>query len=304
MTEDQLESTRDLGRRLSQGRENLALSQKEIASILNLKEEIIAALDSNRFSDLPAPTYVRGYIRSYARAVSLDADNLINIYEDTADAPPEIFPDVKPKIQASSKDTPIRAMTYLIIFTLIILIISWWQGSNIVSTDLFSNNLKTSEGGEYPGGFTYSYNIVSHPEVLTMANIENAEYDSELSSEISGESVYSDILELPETTNQESHNLKSSDQLSIEVVPDLTTQTNSDILKMELTAESWIEVYDALGEKLYINLAKPGEKINLTGTPPFSIKLGNARAVSVYFKNKAIDTRKYSKAGVARFKIE
>ena len=195
-------------------------------------------------------------------------------------------------------------MTYLITFTLMILIIAWWQGSNIVSTDLFSNKLKTSEGGEYPGGFTYSYNIVSHPEILTVADIENSEYDSKVNAEISEESVSPDILKLPETTNQESHKLKSSDQLSIKVEPGLNTQTNSDALKMELAAESWIEVYDALGEKLYIGLAKPGEKINLTGTPPLSVKLGNARAVSVNFKGKVFDTSQYTKAGVARFLIE
>lgn len=304
MTEDQLENSTNLGEILSRARDNMSLSQNEIASRLNLKEEIITALDANRFDDLPAPTYVRGYIRSYARAINLDADNLINIYEGSADAPPEIFPDVKPKLQASSKDTPVKAMTYLITFTLMILIIAWWQGSNIVSTDLFSNKLKTSEGGEYPGGFTYSYNIVSHPEILTVADIENSEYDSKVNAEISEESVSPDILKLPETTNQESHKLKSSDQLSIKVEPGLNTQTNSDALKMELAAESWIEVYDALGEKLYIGLAKPGEKINLTGTPPLSVKLGNARAVSVNFKGKVFDTSQYTKAGVARFLIE
>lgn len=277
MAEDQLENSTNLGEILSRARDNMSLSQKEIASRLNLKEEIITALDANRFNDLPAPTYVRGYIRGYARIINLNADNLINIYEGSASTPPEIFPDVKPKIQASSKDTPVKAMTYLIIFTLMILIIAWWQGSNIVSTDLFPNKLKTSE---------------------------ESEYDSEVNAEISKESVSPDILKLPETNNQESHKLKSSDQLSIKVVPALNTQTNSNTLKMELTAESWIEVYDALGETLYIGLAKPGEKINLTGTPPLSVKLGNARGVSVNFKDKVFDTSQYTKAGVARFLIE
>ena len=263
MTEDQLENSTSLGEILTRARENMSLSQKEIASRLNLKEEIITALDTNRFNNLPAPTYVRGYIRSYARAINLDADNLISIYEGSADAPPEIFPDVKPKGQTSSKDTSAKVMSYLITFTLMILIIVWWQGSNIVSTDLYPNKLKASEGGEYPGGFTYSYNIVTHPEILNVADIENSDYDSELN-----------------------------------------TQTNLATLKMELTAESWVEVYDALGEKLYIDLAKPGEKINLAGAPPLSVKLGNARGVSVNFKGKVFDTSQYTKAGVARFLIE
>ena len=298
--EDQLENSVKLGDLLTRAREKLALSQKEIASRLNLKEEIISALDANDFDKLPAPTYVRGYIRSYARAVNLDADNLIKIFQGMADAPPEILPDVKPKVQASSKDTPVKAMTYLITFTLMILIIAWWQGQNIVDTDFFLNKVKTSEGGEYPGGFTYTYNIVTHPEMLTVPIVENSEHMSENMEETDSP----DILKLPETPNLESYKLKSSDQLSIDELSNLSAQTNSDTLKMELTAESWIEVYDALGKKLYINLAKPGEKISLTGTLPLSVKIGNARAVSVNFNGKAFDTGKYTKAGVARFLLE
>ena len=99
--------------------------------------------------------------------------------------------------------------------------------------------------------------------------------------------------------------MEDSDLLSIEDPSSpIDFQTNSDILKIELSAESWIEVYDALGKKLYINLAKPGEKISLTGTPPFSVKLGNARAVSVNFNGKPFDTSKHTKAGVARFLLE
>jgi len=298
--EDQLDNSINLGGLLTKAREKLELSQKDIASRLNLKEEIIAALDANSFDDLPAPTYVRGYIRSYARAVNLDADNIIKIYQGSADAPPEILPDVKPKVQASSKDTPVKAMTYLITFTLMILIIAWWQGKNIVDTDLFLNKVKTSEGGEYPGGFTYTYDIVTHPEILTVAKIEDTEHMSE-NMEVT---VSPDILELPETSNPESNKPGSSDQLSIDDFSNLNAQTNPNTLKLELTAESWIEVYDALGKKLYIGLAKPGKIISLTGTLPLSVKIGNASAVSVNFNGKAFDTNKHTKAGVARFLLE
>ncbi len=287
MTVDQLENSRNLGEILTRTRESMSLSQKEIASRLNLKEEVIAALDTSNFDNLPAPTYVRGYIRSYARAINLDANNLIDIYQGSAAAPPEILPDVKPKLQASSKDTSVKTITYLITFTLMILIIIWWQSSNIVSTTPYANKPKAGEGGESPS-FTYSYNIVTHPEILNVSDIENADYDPELNAEVGGESASPDTLVSPETTDQESLKLRS----------------RLETLKMELTAESWIEVHDALGERLYFDLAKPGEKINLAGNHPLSVKLGNARGVSVSFKGKIFDTSKYTEAGIARFFIE
>lgn len=290
MPEDQIENNDELGDLLAKARENLSLSQKDIASRLNLRVGIISALDANDFDKLPAPTYIRGYIRSYARAVNLNADRLINLYNGLAEAPPEILPDVKPVVQASSKDKPVKAMTYLVTLTIVILIIAWWQGQHMVGTDFFASNTKTSQGGKYAGGFTYTYDVVIHPETVDVSEIDRLD-DGELENMKTVDLAKSSELEL-------------DDILSIEDSLNLNTQANSDTLKMELTAESWIEVYDVSGEKLYLGLAKPSEKISITGTTPFSVKLGNARAVSVNFNGNPFDTTEYTRAGVARFLLE
>ena len=302
MAEDQLNNSTDLGALLTRAREELSLSQNDISSRLNLNEQIIAALDSNDFDKLPAPTYVRGYIRSYARAVNLDADKLIGVYEGIAEAPPEILPDVKPAVQASSRDNPVKAMTYLVTFTLVFLLIAWWQGQNIVNPGFFSINQKTSEGGNYPGGLTYTYDVVNHAEILEAPEIDELEQD---------ELINMKIVDLDESDDAESEDILSRDDslildtqtnLSPSANPD--TLANSGVLKLELSAESWVEVFDASGESLYRDLAKPGEIISITGTAPLSVKLGNARAVSVNFNGNAFDTSEYTKAGVARFILE
>ncbi|MFB3090963.1 MAG: helix-turn-helix domain-containing protein, partial [Gammaproteobacteria bacterium] len=248
--EDQLENSLKLGDLLSKARVKLALSQKEIASRLNLREEIIAALDANDFDKLPAPIYVMGYIRSYARAVNLNSDTLISIYEGVDEKPPEILPDVKPPVQASSRDKPVQAMSYLITFTLVILLIAWWQGQYIVSTDFFSTGAKTSEGGEYPGGFSYTYDIVTHPETFTMLKTDDPENNGLKNM---GTTATPDIANSPgaESSGGLDTFLEYSDLLSIEDPSSLIdSEKNSDILKMELSAESWIEIYDVLGKKL------------------------------------------------------
>lgn len=296
MPEDQINHSNELGALLTRAREKLSLSQKDIASRLNLKEEYIAALDANDLDKLPAPIYVRGYIRSYARAVNLNADSLINLYEGIAEAPPEILPDVKPTVQASSRDKPVQAMTYLVTLTLVILIIAWWQGQHIVSTDFFAFNTKTSSGGKYPGGFTYTYDVVNHPDTVEVSTIDELD-DSGLKN--------MKIVDLAKTSESEPDDILSiEDSLNLNAQTNLNALANSDTLNMELTAESWIEVYDILGEKLYRGLAKPGEKISIIGTAPLSVKLGNARAVSVNFNGNAFDTSEYTKAGVARFLLE
>ena len=291
MAEDQLNNSAELGDLLTRAREELSLSQKDISSRLNLNEQIIAALDSNDLDKLPAPTYVRGYIRSYARVVNLDADKLIGIYEGIAEAPPEILPDVKPAVQASSRDKPVKAMTYLVTFTLVFLLIAWWQGQYIVNPGFFSFNMKTSEGGKYPGALTYTYDVVNHPEILVVPEIDELEEDEQINTKIVDLDESEDILSI-------------GDPAILDAQTNLTAPANTDTLKLELSAESWVEVFDASGDKLYRALAKPGEIISITGTAPLSIKLGNARAVSVNFNGNTFDTSEYTKAGVARFLLE
>ena len=292
MTENQIENSNELGDLLTRAREKLSFSQKDIASKLNLKVEFIAALDANDFDKLPAPTYVRGYIRSYASAVNLNADSLINLYEGSAEAPPEILPDVKPVVQASSRDKPVKAMTYLVTLTLVIMIIAWWQGQHMVGTGFFTVNSKTSEGGKYPGGFTYTYDVVNHPDTFEASEIDGLELDdSDLKN--------MKIVDLAKTSESKTDVVSSTEDSLNQ-----NAQTNLGTLKMELTAESWIEVYDVLEERLYRDLAKRGEIIIITGAAPLSVKLGNARAVSVNFRGNAFDTSKYTKAGVARFILE
>ncbi len=65
---------------LSAAREAMGHSQKEIAKALNLTESFVRYLDEGQFEKLPRPTFVKGYIRSYAKIVNLQGDELIALY--------------------------------------------------------------------------------------------------------------------------------------------------------------------------------------------------------------------------------
>ena len=49
----------------------------EIAEDLRIRYEHLLALEETRFDDLPGPTYVVGFLRSYATYLGLDAEQLI-----------------------------------------------------------------------------------------------------------------------------------------------------------------------------------------------------------------------------------
>ena len=74
-------------------------------------------------------------------------------------------------------------------------------------------------------------------------------------------------------------------------------------LVLELDRESWTEVQDAHGAKLYYALAAAGQIINVAGEPPFRVVLGNAPNVEVFYNGKPFDFTPWSHGGVARFTV-
>ena len=81
------------------------------------------------------------------------------------------------------------------------------------------------------------------------------------------------------------------------------TDANSDGLRLDLTEESWIEVYAADGERLYMGLGKPGDTIEVDGQAPLRVLLGYAPGAEVSYDGEAIDTGEHSSAGVAEFTV-
>ena len=62
---------------LRKAREALGLSLEEVASELRLSAYQIRALEKDDYDDLPGATYVRGYLRAYARLLNLNEERIV-----------------------------------------------------------------------------------------------------------------------------------------------------------------------------------------------------------------------------------
>ncbi|MGV3652989.1 MAG: helix-turn-helix domain-containing protein, partial [Noviherbaspirillum sp.] len=81
------------GQQLAARREELNWSVEEVASHLNLAPRQVRAIEANDFSVLPVMAITRGFIRSYAKLLGLDAAPLLaTISSANAPAAPEIAP--------------------------------------------------------------------------------------------------------------------------------------------------------------------------------------------------------------------
>lgn len=305
---------------LKQAREKMELSRKDIASQLNLQVETIEDIEEDRTEKFPAATYVRGYIRSFARIVKLDPDEMIRLFDNEPMAPPEFVPDIKTTGQASSQDKPVRAVTYLVTFALALLLIAWLQSNYVVeknekntTVDQTAASDPSSMPGPYPEPPVEEYNAVEDrtrttgdvqtyaPQSSRLSDLQINEQAAmtEVDEQIINNMALSDIEGFEDTVPvTETNNETEGEQLagSADAMTD-------DRLVLRLNGESWIEVYDSGDNRLYLGLAKAGEEIRLSGIAPFSVLLGYSPAVELTFNGQLFDPQPYSNAGIARFKL-
>ncbi|MBS1959096.1 MAG: helix-turn-helix domain-containing protein [Bdellovibrionales bacterium] len=71
-----------LGRILRERRTELGKSIEQISAATRIHVRILSALEDDRYADLPARTFTRGFITSYAKALRLDADQLFRDHHD------------------------------------------------------------------------------------------------------------------------------------------------------------------------------------------------------------------------------
>jgi cytoskeleton protein RodZ len=84
------EDSGPIGARLVAAREKLQLTPESVARQLRLDVSVINALEQDDAGNLPAPIFVQGYLRSYARLLNLPVDELVNDYNSHRDEPPPL----------------------------------------------------------------------------------------------------------------------------------------------------------------------------------------------------------------------
>jgi hypothetical protein len=71
----------DIGSSLRDARTRQGLDFPELEERTKIRPKYLRALEDERFDLLPAPTYVRGFLRSYAEALGLDGQPFVDEYQ-------------------------------------------------------------------------------------------------------------------------------------------------------------------------------------------------------------------------------
>lgn len=69
-----------IGARLRHERELRSMSLEEIARATRIPLVSLERLEADRFDDLPGEVFVRGFLKSYARAIAVEPDEILALY--------------------------------------------------------------------------------------------------------------------------------------------------------------------------------------------------------------------------------
>lgn len=72
---------------------------------------------------------------------------------------------------------------------------------------------------------------------------------------------------------------------------------------IQFTADCWTQVSDGNGKVLFSAIKRKGDSLELTGKPPFAVRLGFARGAQVSYNGQAVDVAPFTSGETARLKL-
>jgi len=252
---------RSIGERLRAGRERAGLSVAATAEKLHLDVKVIEALEADRFAEIGASVYVRGHLRRYADFVGEPGAELVQAYTARQAQPPP--PDLTQVPQAERRADPRRLVTPLVGLgaALVLALAIWWVlatprtgASSSAAAPAAAAPAATPETkSAQPAGTT-------GPGPATPVHVADANPATRAAPGAANAAPAADAVA----------------QKREDAPPARNTR-----LTLELNSESWVEVYDSRGQRLFYDVASAGSVQAIEGRPPLRVVLGNASAVSV-----------------------
>lgn len=233
-------------------RETLELSLQHVADELNLTMHYVRALESDSYDKLPGDVFVKGYIRSYARLLGLDPDQMLEIYREftthkLARKEEAIKRHARRRMDKNRPWIIVSGVAFVVVAVLLWLL-STGNDSDTASADMEREAVGVA--GTVDGGSIDAMPVFDAAPVA----------DTSPAPVVQGQSG-------------------------------LTTLTwpGDDRVQLTFAQDSSVEIEHRGGDEAYREMHLAGEGLTVQGTAPFSIVLDNAPGVTLNFNGRQTD---------------
>ena len=299
------EDDRGPGAILARVREEQGLSQRNAADDLNLPIHIVDAIETNDAERLPAEVFTRGYIRAYAKLLSLDPEPLLTALKFEQKPEP-----VEPETPTAMPQLSPEVMRYGSIAgaALVVLVIGWWvfsPGDEAMETgevaaspdaiiDATSESATeaqnpTTDSAANAGSEDFPEGIAIETEQISERRVVD-DLISDENPQVAVVEQASDYADQPEEAVQ--HAASSGTR---RLTPDGTEQ-----LSLSFTEDCWVEIRAKDNSMLYANLGKAERQWQFQGQGPFQLLIGYAPGVLVEYNGEPISLAPHTRNNVAR----
>lgn len=119
------------GQLLRNAREQLGWTREQVASRIHLRLTLIAAIEADTYDKHTSHTFIRGYLRAYAKLVGIPEETILAAYEKLGLTPPDNIDmqSFSRRSRQQANDSRLKVVTWLVILVLIGLSVAWWWQS-------------------------------------------------------------------------------------------------------------------------------------------------------------------------------
>jgi len=275
-----------VGSTLREAREHLGLSIEDVENRLKFAPHQIEALEADNYGNLPEMSFVRRFVRSYARLLKLDPEPLL------ASLP--AIP-LQPSLYATSIEVEMpfqdnkaghgRKIFWLLIIPVVIAVV--WV------VFVWLNHREPTVPHE-------TMEPVDLPVAMTPASAVKAVPQQDLPVvPLAAKTVPvpGSVAVAPAADNV------ASSVKGMEVGAGSAAQQSFSV-QLQFKEKSWVRVKDHDGRVLLSKINPAGSEQKLDGRSPFSVEIGNARGVRLYYRGNPVDLAPYYNDGRARLTLE
>lgn len=262
-------------------REARGMTLEDVGASLKMSPRQVEAVEMEDYSRLSGATFIRGFIRNYAKLLKIDpAEPLAALEARTALPVEELSVPSGSGIRMPSAydregNKGSRVALLAVVVLLVVALVLYFDVIDVEGLlGLGKDAPSASNGSAVP--------VVMQPEVVQP-------------------SIEPSLTQPPDEAAVQGAATDSSVATPVEVVP---LKPGEHRLSFFFDGDSWVEVKDASGRTLISQLNPKGSVRTLVGSSPFQLAVGNAANVRLEYDEQQIDLRPHTRVEVARLTLD
>lgn len=283
-----------LGATLAQERERQGLSRAEVAQRLHMSPSQVEALEGDEHDRLPKGTFLRGFVRNYAKLLGADPDAAVAMLASVVPAPaPRI---VVPSQNIRFGDERLANSPYVKAGMLAMVVVAlgfagmyWW---------LFVRPTPPAVAQKAPD--------MPPPQQIAAPPAQVAATPSEPPpAPVEAPKAAEPLPEpAPAPARAESRAPAVTPASAVRAADAARVAAGAPSLKFRFRGDSWVEVKDGAGKVLVSRLNTKGSEAEISGKPPLTVTVGNAPDVTLLVNDREFPLEPHTRVAVARFTVE